>query len=91
VAPFPPRYNLNRRVPPSSKKLRVDRTIVALIKDLKAFGLFDTTVNPVHVRDYHATILHLMGIDQTRRVYRYAGRDFRLTDVDGNVIKSILS
>ena len=47
--------------------------------------------NPVHVHDYHATILHLMGIDHTRLVYRYAGRDFRLTDVDGNVIKAILS
>ena len=39
--------------------------------------------DPVHVHDYHATILHLMGIDHTRLVYRYAGRDFRLTDVDG--------
>ena len=47
--------------------------------------------DPVHVHDYHATILHLMGIDHTRLVYRYAGRDFRLTDVDGNVIKAILT
>ncbi len=39
--------------------------------------------NPVHVHDYHATILHLMGIDHTRLTYRYAGRDFRLTDVAG--------
>jgi hypothetical protein len=128
------------------KALRVDRAIAALIKDLKARGLFDTTLiaictefgrtpwtdsagtqgrnhyakaftallagagvkggctygqtdefginiveNPVHVHDYHATILHLMGIDHTRLVYRYAGRDFRLTDVDGTVIKPILS
>ena len=42
--------------------------------------------NPVHVHDYHATILHLMGIDHTRLIYRYAGRDFRLTDVAGKVI-----
>ena len=48
------------------------------------FGI-NITSNPVHVHDYHATILHLMGIDHTRLVYRYAGRDFRLTDVDGNV------
>ena len=47
--------------------------------------------DPVHVHDYHATILHLMGIDHTRLVYRYAGRDFRLTDVDGNVVTQILS
>jgi hypothetical protein len=47
--------------------------------------------DPVHVHDYHATILHLMGIDHTRLVYRYAGRDFRLTDVDGSVINRVLS
>ncbi|MFO0891337.1 MAG: DUF1501 domain-containing protein [Isosphaeraceae bacterium] len=47
--------------------------------------------NPVHVHDYHATILHLMGIDHTRLTYRYAGRDFRLTDVDGKVINDVLS
>jgi hypothetical protein len=47
--------------------------------------------DPVHVHDYHATILHLMGIDHTRLVYRYAGRDFRLTDVDGSVITNILA
>jgi Protein of unknown function (DUF1501) len=47
--------------------------------------------NPVHVHDYHATILHLMGIDHTRLTYRYAGRDFRLTDVAGNVVHPILA
>ena len=128
------------------KALRVDRAIAALIKDMKARGLLQSTLiaictefgrtpwtdssgtqgrnhyakaftcllagggikggctfgqtdewgasivaDPVHVHDYHATILHLMGIDHTRLVYRYAGRDFRLTDVDGNVIKAILS
>jgi Protein of unknown function (DUF1501) len=44
-----------------------------------------------HVHDYHATILHLMGIDHKRLTYRYAGRDFRLTDVHGNVQQAILS
>jgi hypothetical protein len=47
--------------------------------------------DPVHVHDYHATILHLMGIDHTRLVYRYAGRDFRLTDVDGDVVSQVLA
>ncbi len=47
--------------------------------------------NPVHIHDYHATILHLMGIDHTRLVYRYAGRDFRLTDVDGEVVREVLA
>jgi Protein of unknown function (DUF1501) len=45
---------------------------------------------PCHVHDYHATILHLMGIDHTRLTYRYAGRDFRLTDVHGNVLHDVL-
>jgi hypothetical protein len=47
--------------------------------------------DPVHVHDYHATILHLMGIDHRRLTYRYAGRDFRLTDVAGNVVEEILA
>jgi hypothetical protein len=46
---------------------------------------------PVHVHDYHATILHLMGIDHTHLTYRYAGRDFRLTDVHGRVVHEILT
>ena len=54
------------------------------------FGI-NIVANPVHVHDYHATILHLMGIDHTRLVYRYAGRDFRLTDVDGKVVTPVLS
>ncbi len=44
----------------------------------------------VHIHDLHATILHLLGIDHMRLTYRYAGRDFRLTDVYGNVIRGIL-
>lgn len=46
--------------------------------------------NPVHVHDYHATILHLLGLDHERLTYRYAGRDFRLTDVAGNVVSGVL-
>ncbi len=44
-----------------------------------------------HVHDYHATMLHLLGLDHKRVTYRYAGRDFRLTDVAGNVLNGILS
>lgn len=47
--------------------------------------------NPVHVHDFHATILHLLGIDHERLTYRNAGRDFRLTDVHGNVVRELLS
>jgi hypothetical protein len=46
--------------------------------------------NPVHVHDLHATILHLMGLDHTRLTYRYSGRDFRLTDVHGEVVADVL-
>jgi uncharacterized protein (DUF1501 family) len=45
----------------------------------------------VHVHDLHATILHLMGIDHEKLTYRYSGRDYRLTDVAGNVVKSIIA
>ena len=54
------------------------------------FG-FKAVDKPVHVHDLHATILHLMGIDHTKLTYRYSGRDFRLTDVSGNVIHEILA
>ncbi|MSU21602.1 MAG: DUF1501 domain-containing protein [Pedosphaera sp.] len=47
--------------------------------------------NKVHMHDLHATILHLMGMDHTKLTYRYAGRDFRLTDVHGNVVKAIVA
>jgi hypothetical protein len=47
--------------------------------------------DPVHLHDYHATILHLMGIDHTKLTYRYAGRNFRITDVGGRVVNEILT
>src|SRR6266540_3783302 len=54
------------------------------------FG-FKAIDKPVHVHDLHATVLHLMGIDHTKLTYRYSGRDFRLTDVSGNVIQDIIT
>ncbi|HEU4751533.1 MAG TPA: DUF1501 domain-containing protein [Armatimonadota bacterium] len=47
--------------------------------------------NPVHVNDLHATMLYLFGIEHTKLTYRFQGRDFRLTDVAGNVVKEILA
>jgi len=47
--------------------------------------------DPVHVNDFHATMLHLFGIDHTKLTYRALGRDFRLTDVAGNVVREILA
>jgi hypothetical protein len=50
-----------------------------------------TAEKPVHVHDFHATILHLMGLDHTKLTFRHAGRDYRLTDVYGEVVKEILA
>ena len=47
--------------------------------------------NPVHVHDFHATILHLMGLDHERLTYRHSGRDYRLTDVAGKVVRDVLA
>jgi uncharacterized protein (DUF1501 family) len=47
--------------------------------------------DPVHVHDLQATILHLLGLEHTKLTYRFQGRDFRLTDVEGNVVKQILA
>jgi hypothetical protein len=54
------------------------------------FG-YKAVEKPVHVHDLHATILHLLGFDHTRLTYRYAGRDFRLTDVHGEIVRDILA
>jgi len=54
------------------------------------FG-YKAVEKPVHVHDLHATLLHLLGFDHEKLTYRYAGRDFRLTDVYGNVVKVILA
>lgn len=54
------------------------------------FG-YEAIENKCHVHDWHATILHLLGLDHERLTYRYAGRDFRLTDVYGNVVHEIIA
>ena len=54
------------------------------------FG-YHVVENPVHVHDLNATLLHLMGLDHERLTYKFQGRRFRLTDVEGNVVKDILS
>ena len=52
---------------------------------------FNASRDRVHVHDLHATILHLLGFDHTRLTYRFQGRDFRLTDVEGRVVKELLA
>jgi hypothetical protein len=52
---------------------------------------YNAVENPVHVHDLHATMLHLFGIDHEKLTYRFQGRDFRLTDVSGEVVKAVLA
>jgi hypothetical protein len=52
---------------------------------------FNVVRDPVHVHDLNATILHLLGFDHTKLTYRFQGRDFRLTDVHGELVKGILA
>ena len=59
------------------------------IGETDPFG-FAAVTNKVHIHDFHATILHLMGVDHKLLTYFHAGRDFRLTDVEGNVIPQIV-
>jgi hypothetical protein len=66
------------------------------VKGGTAYGATDefgyrAVENPVHVHDLHATVLHLMGFDHEKLTYRHAGRDFRLTDVEGHVVREILA
>jgi len=54
------------------------------------FGYY-VAENKVTMPDFHATVLHLLGLDHTRLTYRHAGRDFRLTDVSGRVVHDIIA
>jgi hypothetical protein len=54
------------------------------------FG-YNVVKDPVHIHDWNATILHLLGIDHTRLTFKFQGRDYRLTDVHGNVVKGLLA
>jgi arylsulfatase A-like enzyme len=52
---------------------------------------YNVTRDPVHIHDMNATLLHLLGIDHTKLTYRFQGRDFRLTDVHGEIVKGIVA
>ncbi len=51
---------------------------------------YNIVADPVHIHDLHATILHCLGIDHTKLTYKFQGRDFRLTDVAGNVVPKLM-
>ena len=52
---------------------------------------YEAVLNKMHIHDWHATVLALMGLDHERLTYRYAGRDYKLTDLAGNVVKDIIA
>jgi hypothetical protein len=52
---------------------------------------YNIVKDPVHVHDLNATILHCLGIEHTRLTFKFQGRDFRITDVHGNVVKPVLA
>jgi arylsulfatase A-like enzyme len=52
---------------------------------------YQVVENPVHVHDLQATLLHLMGLDHTRLTFRFQGRDYRLTDVAGEVVPGLIA
>ncbi len=71
-----------------------DQAAAALIKDLKQRGLLEDTLviwGGEYVHDLHATLLHLLGFDHTKLTYRFQGRDFRLTDVEGEIAQPLLA
>ena len=67
------------------------RMILAVLCSLLYTCCFLSWASEVHGHDLHATILHLLGIDHERLIYRHGGRDYRLTDVGGNVVREILA
>jgi hypothetical protein len=52
---------------------------------------YEAVVDPMHIRDWHATVLYLLGLDHKRLTYNYGGRNFRLTETGGEVAKAILA
>jgi hypothetical protein len=52
---------------------------------------YNVVENPVHIHDLNATVLHTLGVDHEKLTYRFQGRDFRLTDIHGEVVKGILA
>ena len=62
-------------------------TVVGATDDFGYFAVEDK----VHMHDLHATLLHLLGLDHEKLTYKYAGRDFRLTDVAGRVVKEVMA
>jgi hypothetical protein len=52
---------------------------------------YNVVEDPIDIHDMHATVLHLLGLDHTKLTYKFQGRDFRLTDISGNVVEKLLA
>ena len=61
-----------------------------MLGETDEFG-YNITADPVNVHDLHATILHLIGIDHKQFTYRFEGRDYRLTDISGELVKPLIA
>jgi hypothetical protein len=85
---------LRHRRTQSHKTIHLNRSPTRILRKAIVTDVFSAIRNAKLVRDIkvnlHATILHLMGLDHKKLTYRYNGRDFRLTDVAGNVVKEVL-
>jgi hypothetical protein len=62
----------------------------ALVGQTDDYG-YNIVEDPIHIHDFQATLLHCLGFDHERLTYRYQGRDFRLTDVHGQVVQKLLA
>jgi len=74
----------------SDPEILTPRSCEILCEVLYDLG-FGVVKDKVHVHDLHATLMHLLGFDHTKLTYRFQGRDFRLTDVHGQVVKGLLA
>ena len=76
---------------PTSPDIHLGHTVVfEKLRQFQELG-HQAVTDKVHIHDWHATVLHLLGLDHERLTYRYAGRDFRLTDVHGSVVTPLIS
>ena len=73
-----------------ARRMAVSRKAPTCMGATDDFG-FNVIQDPVHVHDLNATLLHLLGLDHERLTFRLQGRDYRLTDVHGNVVAGVLS
>ena len=84
------------RLAPAEAAVRQDedeglvRVVGSSLGETDDFG-YNIVKDPVHVHDFHATVMHLLGLDHEKLIYKHLGRRYRLTDVAGKVVKDIIA